>query len=417
MDPVEDEEDVLLPTRIERANVAEGLADLVAAGDWTRFVGGLLVEPSARFFPETWTPSRGGVRRVTRRLLRFAGIEDVRVEVDLFEPTQATGERVMGDMTRPDVLKVDVAEPLLADAVSLVAALAREVAMVYRARRNLDPRYGAADPGIVDVTAVYLGFGILLTRASYRAMTVETGGARMRSVSRIKRQGALGPKLMGYALAMQVVVRGLDKKERAAVGKWLEHNQGAFYRAAIGSMERAKVLEWLKLPAPDTWPTLDPTPFLAPLPVVEGEAEEDEEEDDAPVEDKGVVGKNEGKPVFRVRKTMSVRLIKMVAPVLGGGLYGVRYFELPIPLIPAAVVALGIGLVAALIGSQFRDDQCSEPLCRMRLKADATVCPRCGGTIAGEIAHELDRLEAHERLDQEASANSASSTSSAGADT
>lgn len=39
--------------------------------------------------------------------------------------------------------------------------------------------------------------------------------------------------------------------------------------------------------------------------------------------------------------------------------------------------------------------------CKSSLEATDSVCPGCGGTIAGDIAHRRDWLDAEERLEAE----------------
>lgn len=121
-----------------------------------------------------------------------------------------------------------------------------------------------------------------------------------------------------------------------------------------------------------------------------------------PTDDRPVEGMNEGHPVFRVRGTMALRLGRMVTiPILlaGGLLAGPLWGGVSVAQVLA--VAAVAGAAAMLVGSRFADDRCSEPRCNHRLRPEDTVCPRCGGTVAGVIDHPQQRLEALERIERE----------------
>ena len=115
-----------------------------------------------------------------------------------------------------------------------------------------------------------------------------------------------------------------------------------------------------------------------------------------------VEGSNAGRPVFRVRGTMALRLGRMVTiPILlvGGLLAGPLWGGVSIPGV--LVVAACAGAAAVLVGRRLPDDRCSEPRCNARLRPDDRVCPRCRGIVAGVIDHPQERLEALDRLERE----------------
>ena len=64
------------------------------------------------------------------------------------------------------------------------------------------------------------------------------------------------------------------------------------------------------------------------------------------------------------------------------------------PGLIGAVLGFVLGHV---IGSRQRTTICSDPVCGALLQPGDARCARCGGKIAGELAHANDRLDAEER--------------------
>jgi len=63
-----------------------------------------------------------------------------------------------------------------------------------------------------------------------------------------------------------------------------------------------------------------------------------------------------------------------------------------------ALAAAGLGLLGLVVGRFMPDTRCSEPKCGTVFSDDDTVCPKCCGTILGEIGHPKERLAAEEAL-------------------
>ena len=79
----------LLPTNDEQRFLIHGLYDLVEQRGPQTFVAAPILEPTSRFFPDHWEPSAEGVHTLLLRLLAYAGLGDLDVEVHLFEdPTR-----------------------------------------------------------------------------------------------------------------------------------------------------------------------------------------------------------------------------------------------------------------------------------------------------------------------------------------
>jgi hypothetical protein len=103
-------------------------------------------------------------------------------------------------------------------------------------------------------------------------------------------------------------------------------------------------------------------------------------------------GENVGHAVFRVRGTLA-----LVGAFWGGiALAAVALAFHHVAGRAAALWMIGGIVAGGVIGRARRHDVCSDRGCKARLPQNAEVCPRCGGRIAGTIAHENDRLEAEE---------------------
>ncbi len=399
---VDDEDDVLLPPPPARAWLLDQLAALVRA----RGVGPLctapLVEPTPEFFPDPWSGGEASVRRLARRLMRYAGLDDVPVAVTVVDqgtaPEAGTGG-VAFDGLRKGTIELVVQSVTLRDPGLLVPAMARAVASAYRRVHRLPTGDDARHERLVDVTAVYLGFGRLTANATLRH-SGSAGGWGRRGTRTRTRLGVLDPQSVGFLLAAQLHARGVVGKPLRAVLRTLESNPAAFVRAALPVLEGMvpPLAERLALPPRETWP---PVPALAtltaPLP---NDGPDDDAVEERKDEDRGVQGMNAGRPVFRVERSMALRLGKMLAlPIAMLGMVVSRMqmgFE--VPMWQAGAAAAVLGLLGLAIGRLVPDRRCSEPKCGQALTVDATECPRCGGTVMGVIHHPRERLAAEEAL-------------------
>jgi hypothetical protein len=105
---------------------------------------------------------------------------------------------------------------------------------------------------------------------------------------------------------------------------------------------------------------------------------------------------NEGRPVFRIRATKaSSRLLWGVGLGCAVGMGIAALLAQPLYIV---IATAGGAIIGAVNGARIRDDYCSGLRCAAKLAPHATVCPRCGGTIAGVIGSPDDRLEAEENL-------------------
>jgi hypothetical protein len=297
---------------------------------------------------------------------------------------------------------IDVAEDRLEDAEVVAAALCHVVAHAYRARHGLaigavveghyremparNERRTALEERLTDVTAIYLGLGVLAANGAHRQ---RTSGRMVGSYATwqmsTERLGTLGPHAASYLLDAQVVVRGLDAAARKRLAAHLEINQAAYFSATCADLESAGVealRERLGVPDPSAWP---PPPDLAALtapytgdrPVPRARPNERRLE-------------AEGTPVFRVRDHWGITfsVLAGIAAWLAIG-----------HVTDGNLIIIGIAVAFAIplgfrLGRRVGAFQCAS--CETRLDVGAEVCSGCGGHVIGEIARREDRLAALE---------------------
>ena len=401
-----EDDEILLPAPEDRDWLLESLGTLSKERGFSRLVVGPLVEATPEFFPDKWAGGDASMGRLARRLLHYAGIDDLAVAVQIHRedargggPPPAppgSGGVWLDGIDRGTATFMALAKTLR-DPVNTVAATARAVAEVYFEHNDLKADNEQQRQRMVDVITVYLGFGLLTTDTALRHYNEADGGFRSkRSTFRL---GTLGPQAMAYLLAIQLLARGYDKARRKKVLARLQANPIGFVRAAMAVLEprRDEVVDMLALPPREQWP---PPPDLEELTAPLEDELEDSEPEERKDEDLGVVDLNRGKPVFRVERSMSGRLGKVIimATLMGGGMIArsIKGIEISMPhMILGGVVLAALGM---LIGRLFEDIRCSEPKCGAPLDRDMKVCPRCGGDIVGAIKNAKERLAAEEAL-------------------
>jgi hypothetical protein len=275
--------------------------------------------------------------------------------------------------------------------------------MVFRIRHELGEDDAEHEGRLVDVTAVFLGFGIVATNAAYRyRASGEFDGYVATTRWSHSEIGALSPQAMAYLLALQLVARDARASERRAVSRQLETNQASYFDAACREHDHEALRDALALPDPGAWPARRAAP-----PEPEGMLSRLKRAAASPraAVPRAIVttstatgGPNTGRAVFRVPHTragvgIGVGMMTSFVPVIGLAVTG--HAGLAIGSIAA------LSLAGAVIGSRMRRHECSDADCGMILPVPAggrQRCPRCGGTIAGTLQRGENRLEAEERL-------------------
>lgn len=402
----ETDDDVsLVPSQSEQQWLLQRLAGLVETHGHEHLVLAPMIEPTETYFPDRWAGGDASLRRLLRRLLVYADLEGARVEVVVHPDEDVGGPVVPAGLgaaiwfvrRSAEALHFAARSSSLREPDVLVPAAARCVAEAWRAWHGVATSDAVAEQRLTDVTGVYLGFGRLTADASLRHSAVRTGGfALQRKTSRL---GVLPPQALSFLLAAQCVARQLPETEIKRIARSLQANQAGFFREALAQLRTAEpsVATVLRLPPAEQW---GEGPSLSML---TGSLDDDEGPDVTSEirrdEDRGVLGMNEGKPVFRVERSKALRLAKMLAlpVVLLGLLAGRMQMGVDIEMWKVGVAAAVLGALGLAVGRLLPDSRCSEPKCATPLPPEAEVCPRCAGIVAGVIHHPKERLAAEER--------------------
>jgi hypothetical protein len=385
-----------LPSADEQSWLLDALAKLIAERGSETFLEAPLLEPTPACFPDPFTRDLDAVRALTRRLLHYADLADLRLQVQAYGmPQTAEGQSALPFGCRYTgavawFAGIEAGECLfgvhvgsLKDEELLVGTMCHEIAHAWRCHHGITGTDRDLEECLTDLTTVYLGFGILTTNTAYRyrQTTVEWSHAT---------GGYLGPKAMSYLLAAQVMARGTRPEERRSVRRLLEPNQADFFAAACEQLEADTTLtrrlglrasgprpaKTIQRPAP---PPIAPRPSKRPAP--------------APVHF------NSGLPTFRVRRTQAhaYGLLGFIGGIIIGSPYGF-YRGTGAALLVAVVISVAGWITGLWRGHRIRWDYCSDPDCSAELAPDLVMCPGCGGSIRGEIASQHDRYDAAERM-------------------
>ena len=404
-----DVEAFLLPEEDDRRWLVDQVATLVRARGHEHLVLAPLLEANASFFPDPWNGGGPSLERLLMRMFVYADLEEAEVHVQVHPDEDVGGGVAPAGIgaalwfvrRQGNTLHYAVRASTLRDPSVAVPAAARAAAEGWRRWHGLTQNDAVLEQRLVDVTAVYLGFGILTTDAAVRHGATRTDTLRLQ---RTKSQlGVLGPRALSFLLGVVLFVREAPLKERRRIVKMLPSNQAGFLDETLRLLSQAPgdLVDRLGIPPKERW---GDAPELADLtaPFASGvfarRGEEPEADTPPEPEDKGVVGMNAGKPVFRVKRSKALRLAKMLAlPVaMLGMLAGRMNTGIEIDMAKVGMIAAGLGLLGLAIGRFLPDSRCSEPKCGTTLSYEDTVCPRCGGTIVGDIGHPKERLAAEE---------------------
>ena len=172
----------VLKTAILRADMTDKTvrkclkADVLRACGPGAFLQNPILEPTQAYFPDSWAPNIEGVRILTERLLRYAGLQDLEPEVSVYtdlawEEAKRTGEYHTGaaalfiGIQDNKVLIACAAHTVLVPEV-MVSNLGHEVAHAYRAHNKIKGDSRAREETLTDLTTIALGFGLFTCIAS-----------------------------------------------------------------------------------------------------------------------------------------------------------------------------------------------------------------------------------------------------------
>ena len=382
----------LLPTVAERNALVADTATLIERAGIEPYVAAVLVEPTDRFFPDPWQADVESLRRLARRVFDYAGLAKVTIEVEPATSERAIAGGIWAIELGANTVRIGADRERLDDALATIATLARFAAIVFRADHEVAGETDEVEGRAIDATTVYLGLGIITTNAAYRYRA----SGELRGSSAITRWshselGALSPQAMSYLLAAQLVARAATSGEVRAVAKILETNQATYLNAAIRELDGDELRTQLGLPERGGWPARrQPPPNTRSVAIVIASSIPTAIAKVAPTG-----GRNVGQPVFRMKRTRAgvagfVGLFVAMVPMIALSVKG--YAGL------AVGVLVGTSLVSAVLGSRIRREECADSRCSRILPPGIERCPGCGGTIAGTLLRDENRLEAEERL-------------------
>lgn len=391
-----------LPTLEEQTWLIEQVSAFIRTSGPDRFLNWPIVEPTPRFFPDPWSFSHRGLDRLVRRLMQYASMEHLDLEIVTYletdhlstspGPHRSTAGFFVEIKDSKCIFGFNEESP--SDAEYMAGVMAHEVAHAYRTYHHLVSSSVTSEEEecITDVTTACLGFGILAANNSFRYRTEgwNVGGWTYHSWS-ARQTGYLPPQAFAYLLALQIVARDLPSTEGRQLVSQLETDQAAFAKSALDEIagRRDEMMQALNLASTPELNQKAPEEILKPLPQYIAPSSA------APAALQPI---NLGRPVFKVLKTYSVHFALIggsIGLVLGAGL--AVLFGKPLMGPIGTVSGLAIG---GIFGSRRRYSVCSEPQCGVRLST-AENCPNCGGTVAGLIRRPSDRLEATENWERE----------------
>lgn len=241
------------------------LARVISLRGAGTFLEALILEPTPRHFPDPFEASEQGVRVLLRRLLGYAGLDGLEVELGTFSAPDEVrelddhgrakawgheGAAAMFHGVEAGRCVFSVAEERIGEPVTLVATLCHEVTHAWRAVHGLVAEDHDLEEQLTDLSTVYLGFGLLTTNGAYlyRASSEYEGAQAFNRWSHT-RAGYLPPEAMSFLLAAQVRARGLGWWARSRLAGKLETNQAAYFKWACSVLgDGAAVRDALGIP-------------------------------------------------------------------------------------------------------------------------------------------------------------------------
>jgi len=242
-----------LPNSEVRHGLVAAYANVVASLDLSSTERALVL-PNGEYFPDVFNADEPSVQRMLDRLLEHAGLSDMALVARIWGgesaagcgtgacgscgPTQAdpeaeSVERLLdaGEHWQVNVLPAEVASP-----VALSSALCHAVALAVLREADSPPRHLELDLA-VDLTAIALGYGVLLLEGSH-IYRKSCGGPS------IARTTALGPTEVALVLSLSAAVR---EQSLRPVAKYLSATQKeAFNEAAAWADSNSALVQALR---------------------------------------------------------------------------------------------------------------------------------------------------------------------------
>jgi hypothetical protein len=314
---------------------------------------------------------------ITRRLLDYAGLDGLGLEVSSFveyDPSAGgdgddssqhlgTAGWFAGVREGRCLFGINVSE--LDQPEALCGVMAHEVAHAYRQARELRADDRDVEEKLTDLTTVYLGLGVLTCNNTRRADLVRDarGAGIVRSGA-----GYLSVEAMCFLLAAQTVVRGYGGADVERVAKFLGSAQALCFRRAHRELDRDRGALLERLGVSQEVAATRPRPLPAFRPPSGERA--------------AGPGVPWGRYVYRAahprRGAWFLRglLAGVALTAAGRGLGAERGVGALIPLLALAGLAWG---------AAHPRYACSAPACGASLPPNADECQWCRGLVLGEL--------------------------------
>src|SRR6478609_3408266 len=189
-----------------------------------------LVLPNGEFFPDVLTGDEASVQRMLDRLLEHAGLSDMALTARFWGESAAGCGTGACEHWQVNVLPTEVASP-----VALGSGLCQAIALAVLHEADAPPRLPLNLA--VDLTAIALGYGVLMLEGSH-IYRKSCGGPS------IARTTALGPTEVALVLALSAAV---SEQPLRKVGKHLSATQQeAFGEATAWTDSNASLVQSLR---------------------------------------------------------------------------------------------------------------------------------------------------------------------------
>lgn len=249
-----------LPAAIERRWLLERLSELIAKRGFASFVTAPILEPTAKFFPDPWMRDAASVRRLARRVLRYAGLPCRTVEV-IAESEEGAPWRALHPADPIRFVEIEGDRSVFAanfeGSNDALGSMCHEVAHAYRAYHALAGGEASAtfspaeiEERLTHVTSVYLGFGVLTVNRTYVHGRSDPASARLRVAE------SFSPDVLSFLLGAQAVARRFGSRDRRHVAGMLRGDPEAVFQAAFESLDEDAdgLASKLGVPSASKWP-------------------------------------------------------------------------------------------------------------------------------------------------------------------
>ncbi|MBL8684677.1 MAG: hypothetical protein JNK05_36210 [Myxococcales bacterium] len=382
-----------LPSQTRREQLLDRLSDIIARAGVEPFVAWPLILPDASYFPDRFDPKDDRtILRLVRRLLWYAGLEALRVELHIIDEIDRAEATTLLPIAphreavawfagiRDDTCWFGVFRARLASSEEFVTAMAHEVAHAYRHLHGLEVANEAAEEELTDLTTVFLGFGVLSTNGAYTYRSSGGLGGILGHQYSHRSLGYLSPDALSFALAAQCFVREYTREELAHVRALLEPNQRASFEAALEYFDDIdeSLVARLGLPPRSEWPPHEDLDSLVAMDT--GQAQ-----DQALAADLALSAASESSSTAAAlsvatftRRTPFGSLTFPRDATLHGVLAGIGLAVAAIKWIPhGGLLGLSLPVVGYLVGRSIPLDRCGTDRCFARVRVNHR-CPKCG---------------------------------------